>query len=662
MLSNAMTSQVHVHIPSNEPYVVVNISQTEVQPETYRLPYPPELTLKRRATESFLQTRGYLKKRRKTLRRIQETTIDCPCLPPPTYDVAMTESASHLDSVYPTLPSTPPTPNTQSNGSHSRRPSQVTEVIEKVNVRLRRLFYGRRGSAEDELPSLDPTVAQRSGISDNTSGPSEDQYAQCSSKDLAGMGLADLPNVSEYFDVNGEVGPSCFYSTTDWDTFQATLRAQRRNTIQAQWKTDLQYDGDSDLDQLDKHWQYDSRAERCEERERKDSQFSFSDFLKPSRPSKVDKGKGRMIYDDEDGLISQDQPLLSPHQDASSDTAGPSTVRTGVLIDAPSDESQIVASEEFVACGHQIAIGPLQSSAPVLPEDYNGPRRRPELATRKVSVRLVPPTPHCPRDERRSSTSSSVSSFGSPIPTAKPSRTPCHLARNVVSTPATNATEPGANGHSEPISIPSPYHISRGLSAVPVGSAQPIDDSPTFPPSFISSTTNLLSHEYSPDTTPSSPSLQPTLVPSPEAMQALLLGPPQRALLQRSVSRDSRMFHVSVERLSTLAPSQPILPYDDPSTVDKKGDLVRGLEDEPDFSITHPAPPSPLISASPPMADVPSPVRRRTGSLEGSEDLRAVYIEQGKASVMNHHPRRRSPRKSLQGRLWWDESPPKVYL
>ncbi|CAN9194115.1 unnamed protein product [Alternaria alternata] len=398
----------------------------------------------------------------------------------------MTESASHLDSVYPTLPTTPPTPNTQSNGSLSRRPSQVTEVIEKVNTRLRRLFYGRRGSAEDEYPPPDPTVAQRSGNSDNTSRPSEDQYAQY-----------------EYFDVNGEVGPSCFYSTTDWDTFQATLRSQKRNTMQAQWKTDLQYDGDSDLDQLDKHWQHDSRAERCEERERKDSQFSFSDFLKPQRSGKVDRGKSRMVYDDEDGLISQDQPLLSPYQDASSDTAGPSTVRTGVLVHAPSDESQIVSSEESVACGHRIAIGPLQSSAPGLPEDYNGPRRRPELATRKVSVRLVPPTPFCPRDEQRSSTSSSVSSFDSPAPAAKPSRTPYHLAQNVVSTPATNASEPGANGHSEPISIPSPYHISRGLSAVPVGSAQPIDDSPTFLPSLVSSTTNLLSHEYSPDTTPS---------------------------------------------------------------------------------------------------------------------------------------------------------------
>ncbi|CAI9625514.1 unnamed protein product [Alternaria burnsii] len=573
----------------------------------------------------------------------------------------MTESASHLDSVYPTLPSTPPTPTTQGTGSHSRRPSQVIEVIEKVNTRLRRLFYGRRGSAEDEHPPPDPTVAQRSGISDNTSRPSEDQYAQCSSKDLAGMGLADLPNVSEYFDVNGEVGPSCFYSTTDWDTFQATLRAKRRNTMQAQWKTDLQYDEGSDLEQPDKHWQYDSRAERCEERERKDSQFSFSDFLKPQRSSKVDKGKSRMVYDDEDGLISQDQPLLSPYQDTSSDTAGPSTVRTGVLIHAPSDESQIVIFKESAACGPQIAVGPLQLSAPVLPEDHNG-RRRAEPATRKISMRLVPPTPYCPRDERRSSTSSSVSSFGSPTPAAKPSRTPCHLAQNVVSTPATDASEPGVNGHSEPISIPSSYHISRGLSAVSVGSAQSIDDSPTFPPSLVSSTTNLLSQEYSPDTTPSSPSLQPTLVPSPEAMQTLLLGPPQRALLQRSVSSNSRMFHVSVERLSTPAPTQPILPYHGPSTVDKKGDLVRGLEDEPDFSITHPALPSPLTSASPPLADVPSPVRRRTGSLEGSEDLRAVYIEQGKASVMNHHPRRRGPRKSLQGRLWWDESPPKVYL
>jgi hypothetical protein len=48
--------------------------------------------------------------------------------------------------------------------------------------------------------------------------------------------------------------------------------------------------------------------------------------------------------------------------------------------------------------------------------------------------------------------------------------------------------------------------------------------------------------------------------------------------------------------------------------------------------------------------------------LEGKEDLRAVYIEQGRASVINYPPRHRSPRMSLQGRLWWDESPPKVYL
>jgi hypothetical protein len=129
-------------------------------------------------------------------------------------------------------------------------------------------------------------------------------------------------------------------------------------------------------------------------------------------------------------------------------------------------------------------------------------------------------------------------------------------------------------------------------------------------------------------------------------MQALHLGPPQRALLQRSVSSGSRMFHVSVEQLFTITPTQPVSPLDGPSTVVNKSNLLGDRNDEPDFSITHPTPPSPLISTSPSLADVPSPVKRRTGSLEGSGDLRAVYIERGRAGVINYPPRRRSPRKS----------------
>ncbi|CAG5173674.1 uncharacterized protein ALTATR162_LOCUS7667 [Alternaria atra] len=457
----------------------------------------------------------------------------------------MTEPPSNLDSAY----CTPPTPDTIRSESHARRPSQVAEIIEKVNARLRRLFGSRRGSTEDKHPPLNPTVTQRSSVSDYTSGLAEDLYIQRRSKDLAEMGLASLPNVSEYFDINGEVGPSCFYGTTDWETFQARLRAQRRNTIQAQLYNELDYSGDGDLEQLERLRQHDTQIERCGERKRKDSQFSFSDFLQPRRLSKVDKGKDRMVYV-EARSTSQDQPFLSPCQDTSSDTVGPSTAQIGFL--------------------------------------------------------------------------------------------PCH---------------------SESMSIPSSYHNTHWPSTDAVaGSARPTNDSPTLPPSLVSSTTDLLSHGYPPDTAPSSPSLNPTLVPSPEAMQALHLGPPQRALLQRSVSSGSRMFHVSVEQLFTITPTQPVSPLDGPSTVVNKSNLLGDRNDEPDFSITHPTPPSPLISTSPPLADVPSPVKRRTGSLEGSGDLRAVYIEQGRAGVINYPPRRRSPRKSLQGRLWWDESPPKVYL
>ncbi|KAG9188748.1 hypothetical protein G6011_07453 [Alternaria panax] len=414
----------------------------------------------------------------------------------------MTEPASNLDSACSTLPTTLPTPNTQGNKAHARRPSQVAEIIEKVNARLRRIFGSRRGSAEDEFPPLNLTVTQRSSTSDNTSRPSEDLYIQYSPKDLAGMGLAALPNVSEFFDINSEVGPSCFYGTTDWDAFQATLRAQRRNILQSQLNADLHYDGDSDLEQLEKFRQYDTRTEKCEERERKDSQFSFSDFLKPRRFSKVKKGKGRMVYDNEVGSVLRDQLLPSPYQDASLDADGPSLVRTGVQICAPSGKGQILISEESVPCGSQVIIGPLQSSAPGSTNDYNA-SRRPVSSTRKVSVRLVPSTPYYPRDERRSSmssttSSSSVTSFGSPTPATRPSRNLCRLAGNIVAKPTTIAAESGADMHSDPISIPSSYHNSHRSSVVAIGSARPTNDSPTLP---------LLSHGYRPDTRPSPPSL-----------------------------------------------------------------------------------------------------------------------------------------------------------
>lgn len=386
-----------------------------------------------------------------------------------------------------------------------------------------------------------------------------------------------------------------------------------------------------------------------------------------------------MEYDEEAGSTSQDQ-LLHTNRETSSDLVRLPLTEYGTLHLGSSDQPTGPSTPSSAA------VSPMEQTIPIRPKPAI--TSKPEPATRKVSVRLVPPTPAPPRVQRRSSTSStasfsSASSFDSTNPMAGSTSTFLQRARDIVNTPGTATIEVGANGHSQPISIPSSYHNSRRSSILPEGSARPMDDSPTLPPSLTSSTTELLRHGDRPDTAPSSPSLDPTLVPSLDTVQTLHLGPPQRALLQRSgSSSSSRMFHVSVEQLPTPTPAQPVSRFSACSSLANQptepisrfsacsslaskysSAMAHGDADNtPDFSITHPAPPGPLVSDSPPLEAVPLPVKRRTGSLEGSQDLRAVYIEQGRASVITCPQRQRSPRKSLQGRCWWDESPPKVFL
>ena len=198
-----MTSQAPGNTPTDEPSVIFNISETEVDPEFFQLPYPPKLSLKRQVSESFLQTRGYIKKQRRIHSSGRETAIDCLCLPPPVYNIAMTGPSSNFHSAYSTLPTTPPTPE---NEIHPRRPSQVTEIIEKVNAKLRRLFGSRRGSVEDVHTSFNATVSERPSVFHTLSGPPEESHIQRYPGDVVGMSVASLPNVREYFHVNGEVG------------------------------------------------------------------------------------------------------------------------------------------------------------------------------------------------------------------------------------------------------------------------------------------------------------------------------------------------------------------------------------------------------------------------------------------------------------------------
>ena len=115
----------------------------------------------------------------------------------------MTGPSSNFHSAYSTLPTTPPTPE---NETHPRRPSQVTEIIEKVNAKLKRLFGSRRGSVEDVHTSFNATVSERPSVFHTLSGPPEESHIQRYPGDVVGMSVASLPNVREYFHVNGEVG------------------------------------------------------------------------------------------------------------------------------------------------------------------------------------------------------------------------------------------------------------------------------------------------------------------------------------------------------------------------------------------------------------------------------------------------------------------------
>lgn len=197
-----MTSQARGNTPPDEPCVIFNINETEVDPETFQLPFPPKLSLKRQVSESFLQTRGYIKEQRRIHGSGRGTAIDFPCLPPTAYNIAMTGPSSNFHSAYSTLPTTPPTPE---NETHLRRPSQVPEIIEKVNAKLRRLFGSRRGSVEDEHTSLNATVSERPSVFHTLSGPPYNSHIQRYPGDFVGMSVASLPNVSEHIHVNGEV-------------------------------------------------------------------------------------------------------------------------------------------------------------------------------------------------------------------------------------------------------------------------------------------------------------------------------------------------------------------------------------------------------------------------------------------------------------------------
>ncbi|EMD93995.1 hypothetical protein COCHEDRAFT_1201824 [Bipolaris maydis C5] len=308
-----MSHQVHQHISFTEPSVAVSSCETDSDLETLQPSHPRRHTLKREVSKSFLHTCSYLGKRRKRSQSVPERSIDCPYLVLPPGGYVMSSSSSNVSSNHSVLTTPLPSPaidDTEHGLEHGRRQSQVAELLNRLNFRLKRLFGSRRGSVEDGDPSVASFDTRRSSLSSNLRGPTDSANIDCTPEYQMWYGSFQLPNVSEFFDANGDVGPSSFYNTADWNAFQETLQAQGNAAIQTHVNNHRESNADMDLDRLDWFRAYGTQGSGCEPRTRKDSFFSFGGFLRSRRSSKVDKGKGRMNMDNDTAVGPPDEMAL----------------------------------------------------------------------------------------------------------------------------------------------------------------------------------------------------------------------------------------------------------------------------------------------------------------------------------------------------------------
>jgi hypothetical protein len=615
-----MTSQINHHTPFNEPSIVVNVSQTEVEADVVHLPYPPELSLKRQFSET-VNPRGHFWKRRRTSGPSHGKSVDSPCVSSPPYpDATMSEPWSNLESTYSTLPSSPPSPDTPAK-EHSHRLS-VAELVEKVNAKLKRMFGSRKGSAiEDESapPVISDREERRSSASEHAHGPSEPPNFQTTFDELLWNGRIRLPNVSDYFENFGEAGPISYYSTADWEVFQATVQAQQRHSARAELHRDMHYEADTDVGMTDKLRKYDTRSSEPEKRSRKDSHFSFSElWARSRRSSKVEKGKRRQLSEDEIEAPRKQSLLPPPPEHTSASVVLPLT-EIGVLPRASTDGTSLLISKEPLTIpeadfsSSKSSIPSLKFSSPSSPKVAPTPSPNAQASIRLVTT----PPPGRPEVRPASSVGSSPSSTSlssvnsshdieSPTPVTRPTRTQSRLAKHRRAAAGIVSSNVSRRRRSQPVSIPSPRNH---LSTVAESSTHPKD--PT-----------TLRHG---DAAPPSPPLSPKFIPSPEQMQALTLGTPERALPAKSSlcqaaddgsDSSGRLSHPSVE--ATHTPTRPA------------GDSDLG--------------PS-------------SSVRRRTGT-----NLREAYVEHEQREEEEEEeletqppPRKISPRKSVGGLCWWGE-------
>jgi hypothetical protein len=558
----------------------------------------------------------------------------------------MSEPSSNLNSAYSTLPTSPPSPNAPAT-EHPRRLS-VTEFVEKLNAKLKRLFGSRRGSAEDEPPRPVLSKRRRSSIFTRPSGPLEPSNFGPSFEELVWSGAITLPNVSEYFRTVGEAGPVSYYTTADWDTFQPTSQAQRINSTQAKLNRDVFHDGDADVDTSDK---LRNSSTRSSGRKRKDSYFSFSNIWSRSRrSSKVDLGKERKLSQHEAATTSQEQRLLPPHPEDTSEAIVPFLTELGVLpsTEGPSlllpKDPLVVPEADFESS--RSSIPSLKFSA--LTSSRSGhPAPTPSPTTQLASDRPITPPPGRPEVRPASSIASSPSSTSlSSVDSSDDSPTPAaqrvhEIAQNTVPASEASPSNTGARRSSLPIAIP---HYTHPSSSPTSTSAQPrsprftrTNTGYTIPERSGPSTPSLSRHGDRPDPAPPSPPLRPTYIPSPTQMQTLSLGPPERPYPTSSASSE-RLFHVSVEEVPAFTPPRPT-----PRRPSGLAQSTLADDDEED------------VGVGPPEGG--SSVRRRTGT---NLSLREAYVEHEMDGSPTPPPRKITPRKSISQTCWWGEegSPP----
>ncbi|USP77366.1 hypothetical protein yc1106_04640 [Curvularia clavata] len=327
-----MSSYNHQHMSLTEPFTFVSAEETASNSGGFQSPHLPHHSMKRDVSKTLLHTRSYFGKRQKNSHPEPETSVECldPSIAPRDY---MSRSWSNLDSPHPLLPTPLPSPALEETGhslEHAQKSLQVGELVTKLNFKLRRLFGSRRGSAEDgDIPLTFPH--RRGSIASlNLRGLTENPNLESNPEYLMWNGSCQLPNVSEFFDANGEAGPSNFYHTADWSAFQKSFQAQGSLSTQTHLNNHAASHGDADLERFDFFRGYVTHDSEYEARKRKDSFFGF-DFLKSRRSSKVDKGKGRMVEDETAMAQQEEATALLPTVKASVGVTISSLAELGVL-------------------------------------------------------------------------------------------------------------------------------------------------------------------------------------------------------------------------------------------------------------------------------------------------------------------------------------------